>query len=139
MPPLPTTARPYAETKGKTPFDWTAFLTRAAKEPINDQEWEDAAILSRDWVTCSVGTQCRVLPRDTTGAPEDKVLGRLGGGDGGFHTAILRKDADLALHLLRLVELHSAYLLRKEAARRKNALEKAKELVEEVKDWIAAA
>ncbi len=133
------TAKIYAETKGKEPFNWNAFLTAAIASPPSIERWDEVELRSKSWVTCSVGTQCHVIPRHLEGSlggkPLDELLAHLGGCNGGFHSAIMAKDPVLALHILGLVERHSAYLIRQEAARRKSLFEKAAEAWEEVKSW----
>ena len=65
----------YAETQGKAPFDWNAFLV---KESYSYTEVEHAHYLSREWVTCACGNQCDIIPRNYQGMPEDKILQHYG-------------------------------------------------------------
>lgn len=67
----------YTETKGKDPFDWWAFLNKPYSEH-SEKELCEAAVLSSDWVTCGVGTQCKDLPRRPNNSPVDFTLLQLG-------------------------------------------------------------
>jgi hypothetical protein len=98
----------YAQTEGQKSFDWNKFLNR---ENISDSEWFEAAARASSWITCACGNQCSVIPRETNGIPKDKALLALGGGDGGFYTAIKNRDIESARHLLHMIELRSAFLI----------------------------
>jgi len=65
----------YAETKGKAPFDWKAFLE---KESYTKDELFYAKELAKNWVTCACGNQCDVIPRGYDGKPLDRRLKKLG-------------------------------------------------------------
>ncbi len=126
----------YAESKGQVPFDWNASLTCAIAHPPDAEGWRELERKSERWVTCSVGEQCAILPRESNGAPYDLLLAALGGDkNGGFHAAITAGNAKLAHHILGLVERHSAYLIREELAKRKTLLQRAQGAWDEVKDF----
>ncbi|PRP68133.1 hypothetical protein [Nonlabens agnitus] len=102
----------YAESQGEKPFDWYSFLN---KENISDQEWQDAIMLSNDWVTCACGNQCNIIPREDeglyyrhNGRPKDNLLSDLGGK---FHGLIKRRYATKAIVVLQEIENRSAYLI----------------------------
>lgn len=65
----------YAETQGKKPFDWNAFLE---KESYTEDELYQAIDSAIDWVTCACGNQCDVIPRGYDGKPLDRRLKKLG-------------------------------------------------------------
>ncbi len=111
----------YAQTRGDKSFDWNQFLSR---DDISESEWSRANSRASSWVTCACGNQCSIIPRESNGMPKDPILSRLGGGDGGFYTAIKNQDVATARHLLHLIELRSAFLIQDV---RKQKREKAKE------------
>jgi hypothetical protein len=111
----------YAQTEGRESFDWNKFLNR---EDISEREWAKADARAASWVTCACGNQCSIIPRETNGMPKDKALLTLGGGEGGFYTAIKNRDVESARHLLHMIELRSAFLIE---ATKKQALEEARE------------
>lgn len=94
----------YAEKKGEKPFNWNEALNK------KDIDWEELNDKAQDWTTCACGNQCAVLPRGLNGEPEDEILAELGDQQG-FAGAIENKNAKLALHYLKLIEIHSAYLI----------------------------
>lgn len=67
----------YTEICGRDPFNWNEFLN---KGDWSREELADAYERSSGWVTCAVGNQCSVIPRDGDGKPFDKELQRLGVG-----------------------------------------------------------
>jgi|SRR6185437_10517233 len=79
----------YAETQGKAPLDWNAFL---AKESYTYDQLTDARNRASSWVTCACGNQCDIIPRDLDGAPIDAALDDLGSS---FYNAI----CDMRLYL----------------------------------------
>lgn len=68
--------RTYAETQGKPPFNWKAFLSNPPA--LWSTEHGAAARLSESWVTCACGNQCDIIPRNDGNAPEDAELYALG-------------------------------------------------------------
>ncbi len=111
----------YAQTRGDKSFNWNKFLNR---EYISESEWIKAEARAGSWVTCACGNQCSIIPRETNGMPKDKTLSTLGGGDGGFYSAIKNRDVESARHLLHMIELRSAFLIE---ATKKQELEEARE------------
>ena len=65
----------YPEARGQKPFNWNEFLQ---KESYTQCELLEAVGKASDWVTCAVGNQCSVLPRNAIGRPLDDELGLLG-------------------------------------------------------------
>lgn len=61
----------YVETKHKPVFNWHHFLRQ---EDYTHDELDDARDLAVNWVTCAVGHQCAIIPRDEDGWPLDKIL-----------------------------------------------------------------
>ena len=112
--------RTYAETRGKPPFDWNAFLSL---DEFPNDELADAVTLSGQWVTCACGNLCDALPRRDDGEPLDADLADLGWE---FHSTIISMDAhhsednlegtlkwrDTARSILALIEARSVVLLK---------------------------
>lgn len=121
----------YAESQGQKSFDWKAFLKHAKAKGLSDVEWKMAQDRSKDWVTCATGNQCCVIPRDEQGRPLDEVAAILGA-NRGFHRCIETHNPDEALHFLRLIEIHSTYLISIERRKRSDALKAAQVAMEEV-------
>lgn len=120
----------YAESRGCEPFDWNLWLAKAARDGATEEEWSQATLASSRWVTCATGNQCTIIPRDEKGQPKDAVAVILGGGSG-FDRAIMDRDIPRAQHLLRLIELHSAFLVECEVQKlRENAKAAALALAE---------
>lgn len=65
----------YSEEEGREPFDWNKFLD---KDEFTLDELKDACSRAGSWVTCAVGNQCSVIPRDEIGEPIDMDLFNLG-------------------------------------------------------------
>lgn len=105
----------YSEEEGKEAFDWNKALS--AKN-ISNETWEFLEKKARSWTTCACGNQCAILPRMVSGRPVDYLLATLGGNDDGFYGAILRRDKVEASHLLRLIEMRSAYLIKNSKKRK---------------------
>lgn len=95
----------YAESKGHEPFNWNEFLN---KENITEEEWTNAYLLSKEWVTCACGNQCDVIPRNDDGTPKDWRLTSLGCL---FFRFIKLKRADDAKQILKAIEKRSTYLI----------------------------
>lgn len=95
----------YAESQGKKPFDWNAFLA----VPRTAGEWSAALFFAKDWVTCACGNQCDAIPRDRTlGYPIDHKLRDYGSC---FTSAIRERDRQRAIYLLVQIEKRSAEIL----------------------------
>ena len=62
----------YAETQGKTAFDWNAFLQNPPEKGSEDHY--NSSKLSGSWVTCACGNLCDIIPRMDRGRPEDFLL-----------------------------------------------------------------
>ena len=103
----------YTEKNNKEPFDWNTFLN---KKEITQEEWENASELSADWVTCSCGNQCDLIPRhqrkqsyfSSKGAPKDNILRALGLE---FNELIKLQNIGLSKLVLATIEKRSAYIL----------------------------
>jgi hypothetical protein len=65
----------YAQSQGKVPFDWWAFLY---KSDYSQDDLVTALQLSGSWITCACGSQCESIARDEIGMPEDDELADLG-------------------------------------------------------------
>src|SRR5258706_9054437 len=66
----------YAESQGKKPFNWNAFLKKKTYTPA---ELRKASRLAQSWVTCACGNMCAIIPRDSfCDGPEDSQLSKLG-------------------------------------------------------------
>lgn len=101
----------FCEALGKTPFDWNKFLERAIKKEITLPEYEEACRLSGSWVTCAVGNQCAIIPRqygNQPPAPKDIDLRRLGAD---FHCHIVAKEFETAITCLHRIEIRSAQII----------------------------
>ena len=99
----------YSEIWGREAFDWNKALSAKV---ISIKTWDELRHKAGDWVTCACGNQCAIIPRSESGRPLDELLATLGGKDFGFYGAIVRRDKEEALHLLKLIELRSAYLIK---------------------------
>lgn len=99
----------YSENEGEKPFDWNKALSSSV---IDSRTWNKLKKLANSWVTCACGNQCAIIPREDWGEPVDDILARLGGIDG-FLGAIQNRDKEEALNFLQLIEVRSAYLIKK--------------------------
>ena len=124
----------YSETQGKQSFDWRAFLNQ---ETISAADAEAAQARAMTWVTCACGNQCAIIPRTGKGEPLDQVLSNLGG-ECGFYGAVKSKNWEEAIQLLDLIEVRSAYLIRKETENFKKDLVKSIKLARSLGVDIAA-
>lgn len=70
-----------------------------------DKELKD---LADDWVTCGVGNQCDIIPRDVNGAPRDFKLMRLGLD---FNNTVDMEDWSKANDILNKIEARSMELI----------------------------
>lgn len=61
----------YREAQKADPFDWWEFLN---KETYTTEDFDKATMLGYSWVTCAVGNQCAIIPRDRIGTPRDPLL-----------------------------------------------------------------
>lgn len=101
----------FCEALGKKPFDWNEFLEKAISKSISEEEYNKACKLSGSWVTCAVGNQCAIIPRDLRSpmpAPIDDQLGFLGGI---FHCCIVDREYLEARHILGKIEIRSAQII----------------------------
>lgn len=97
--------RTYTETQNYAPFDWNQALS---KSEITEKDWNIMASRTSSWVTCAVGNQCTVIPRDEQGEPIDDDLCI----DGiGFMVAIKKRDVEDAKAVLARIERRSAELI----------------------------
>lgn len=56
-------------------WDWNIFLNQ---NKISTEDWKTALKKASCWVTCAVGNQCSVIPRNPYGEPEDRDLLNMG-------------------------------------------------------------
>ena len=110
----------FAETRGKPPFDWNAFL---ARDEFDEDSLNEANQLADRWITCACGNLCDALPRRDDGEPLDADLADLGWE---FHSTIISMDAhhsednlegtlkwrDTARGILALIEARGVVLLK---------------------------
>jgi len=94
----------YAEKLGVPPFNWFEALNK----PDDEIEWDELIDRASGWITCAVGNQCSIIPRDIWGEPKDQVLSRLGNT---FFNKILKSKAKPVLKTLHDIEERSAYLI----------------------------
>ena len=99
----------YSEERGKKAFDWNKALS---KKRISKETWKELQKKASDWVTCACGNQCAIIPRWYNGAPLDDVLTELGSVHG-FYGAVQGRDKEEALHFLEMIEMRSAFLIKK--------------------------
>lgn len=104
----------YSAACGLKPFDWPMFIDRAELGEVSDEQWREAAKLSKDWPTCGCGVQCAVIPRRGCGLPIDNEL--LGHGLH-FNEAIIRRDVPKARKVLAAIEARSSILITEELAK----------------------
>ncbi len=88
-----------------TNWNWWKFLTNT--DP-SEEEWQEARNRARAWPTCACGEQCKTLPKDILGGPDDGLLRTFGME---FMRFIHEKDQAAALNAFRAIENRSAYLL----------------------------
>jgi hypothetical protein len=99
----------YSEKLGLEAFDWRIALSA---RNISDDAWEAYRLKAVDWTTCACGNQCDIIPRMNNGRPHDNILAELGGIHG-FYDAISERDKESALDILEMIEIRSAYLIKK--------------------------
>ena len=102
------TTQTYSEARGHARFDWRAWLERAIKEEPGDESHIKAVNSARKWVTCAVGNQCSVIPRNENGLPKDDQLRELGID---FHDRIRTRSYRHADAVLDLIEARSYELI----------------------------
>lgn len=116
----------YTEKEGREKFDWFEWLERLKSvEKLEEyplQDIEEKAESAQSWVTCAVGNQCDIIPRDNGGAPRDFKLSCLGcrfaENMGMIEANFIRKDfegvrddIEVALDTLRKIEERSSELI----------------------------
>jgi hypothetical protein len=103
----------YSETKKKPKFNWYKFLDRAAKGKLVGSELADAQDDVESWVTCAVGNQCSIIPRneESGGEPVDDRLYGLGCD---FCESIKNEEWNTAKKIVDKIEKRSALLINKE-------------------------
>ena len=105
----------YAESHGKTPFDWNKTLLDLIKRDKNNYLYNrniefSLEQLAGNWVTCACGNQCEIIQRDKEyGKPLDKKLRDLGNE---FYDNIRECDWENALNKLHLIEIRSTELIK---------------------------
>lgn len=95
----------YAETKGEAPFDWNKALSNPPE--IGSDEHIKMIGLAGSWVTCAVGNQCAIIPREV--APIDVELTNLGSK---FAGDITNGDWINSRKTLSKIEERSKYLIK---------------------------
>jgi hypothetical protein len=70
---MQNSAKTYAETKGKRPFDWSTALS-ARCDDMEMANVDRMVLLAESWVTCACGSLCDVIPRTADGLPDDEQL-----------------------------------------------------------------
>ncbi len=98
----------YSETKGRAPFDWNKFLSKALKDGVTERQAERAADRAVSWVTCACGNTCSLIERARDGRPCDLKLNRLGMC---FYGEVENHHWHDAKVLLRKIEKRSAFLI----------------------------
>ncbi len=96
----------YTEKAGNLPFNWF----RAISEIKQNYDWythDELVRLANSWVTCAVGNQCALIPRNGS-CPIDRDLQRLGNS---FAYDILQKRWDDAFENLISIEKRSSEIL----------------------------
>ena len=101
----------YSETKKHKKFNWYDFLNRANEGKATEGEIANAKDDSEDWVTCAVGNQCAIIPRDEDDSPIDNTLYKLGSD---FMDDILDEKWKKAIKTLDKIEKRSTILIQKE-------------------------
>lgn len=99
----------FAETSGKKTFDWNNFLDRAIAGDITHDEWFNATKLSENWITCACGNQCDIIPRNSSGEPNDSILFVYGVQ---FNSLISNYRYSKAKEVLAAIEQRSAELIK---------------------------
>lgn len=103
----------YAETIGKKPFDWNAFLEKAIAGKVGKIAQDRAEERASKWTTCACGNMCDIIPRKTSGfaigAPLDEDLADHGQV---FYTQIKSGNYKAAKVTLRKIERRSAKLIK---------------------------
>lgn len=97
----------YTEGRNYAPFDWNKALDNP---DITRKDWADMNCRASDWVTCAVGNQCAIIPRDSVGEPLDEELNWLGIS---FMMAIKNRNVEEAKEVLGDIERRSAELIAK--------------------------
>lgn len=95
----------FAEHCAGAPFDWNVAL---AQKNISATKWEILDELACKWITCAVGNQCNVIPRNKWGCPLDNTLCELGEK---FSLAIGQHRKIKAKNILLKIEQRSAELI----------------------------
>lgn len=68
----------YTQLSGRKPFDWFKALEAKNIKTLSIMGASDLSFRSSNWVTCAVGNQCGIIPRDNIGRPIDEKLLELG-------------------------------------------------------------
>lgn len=90
----------------KNKIDWYAELNAPI---ITQDKWIELCDYSSSWVTCAVGNQCDIIPRDhPSSAPLDPTLHMLGRH---FDNCIGNQSRTEALRILDKIEKRSAELI----------------------------
>ena len=90
--------RSFSNKIGYKNFNWEKFLSQ---EEITEEMWNDAYILSREWVFDPQASQSMKIERYHTGRPVDEYLSEI---SLRFNESIQNQDQDEALKLLYEIE-----------------------------------
>jgi len=105
-------------------FDWNAFLNKSS---YTLDELRLARKLSESWVTCAVGVQCNIIPRDRHDIPLDNILRGLGEDFWkAMYNMYFEEEACKDIHfikeeakqILKKIELRSVFLINQEAIKK---------------------
>ena len=107
----------YAETKGKSAFDWSKAIQMQIDQHPQRHTKNELYDLSGNFVTCACGNACAIIPRAVDygerlpGEPMDNILAALGYR---FHTEISEESWEDAQVTLESIESRSAELIQLE-------------------------
>lgn len=91
-------------------IDWHTELKLALLNAPTQEKFEELKEAAESWVTCAVGKECYIIPRDMYGCPKDETLSSFGIS---FMNQVERKAWRQAKHTLDLIETRSAELIAK--------------------------
>ena len=63
----------YSEANAKWVYDWPTIIDDLEAGLYDKKKMTECLDAAIDWVTCAVGNQCDLLPRDVSGAPIDPL------------------------------------------------------------------
>ena len=108
----------YSEKHSRWIYDWPTIINDLEAGLYSKQSMRECKRAAYDWVTCAVGNQCALLPRNKNGLPADFNAAHLGRAFAQYIEAMIYSSgADLALFslaargALAAIEFRSAKLL----------------------------